>query len=211
MTDYKDNSQRSRDEKVAAASKAERKVEKVVSGETKRREKKRASKVADSFLQNDVRSVWYYIVDDILIPAAKRTITDTFHNFVDMMIYGEAGGHGRDARNGSSTRAAYYAYYDDRRGGRRESTSGRMRSKSTYAFDDVTYSNRGDCELVLDRMDEIIQDTGAVSVAEFLELSGYDPEHTDWKYGWDSLRGAIPKRLPGGDWMIMMPKATLID
>lgn len=211
MAEYKANSQRSREEKREAAPKEERKVEKVVSGETKRRKKNGLSKAADSFLQNDVHSVWGYLVEEILIPAAKRTLTDTFHNFVDMMIYGEARGGGRDPRNGSSTRAAYYSYYDDRKGGGRERASGRARSRSTYAFDDVTYSNRGDCELVLDRMDEIIQDTGAVSVAEFLELSGYDPEHTDWKYGWDSLRGAVPKKLPNDDWIIMMPKATLID
>lgn len=208
MAEYKDNSHRAREEKREEP-KEEKKVEKVVSGTTKRRKKTGLNKAADSFLQNDVHSVWGYLVEEILIPAAKRTLTDTFHNFVDMMIYGEAKGT-RDPRNGGSTRAAYYTFYDDRRGGSRERAVSRSRSRSSYGFDDVLFDSRGDCEAVLDRMDEIIQDTGAVSVAEYLELAGYDPEHTDWKYGWDSLRGATPKRVSDG-YIITMPRASLID
>ena len=206
MAEYKANSQRAREEKQEAPQ--EKKVEKVVSGTTKRRRKSGLAKMSDTFLQNDVRSVWSYVVEEILIPAAKRTVTEAFHNSVDMMVYGEV--RGRREGSSGSTRAAYYSFYDDKRGGNRERSAGRARSRSAYGFDDILFASQGDCIMVLDRMDEIIQDTGAVSVAEYLELAGYDPEHTDWKYGWDSLRGAVPKRVSDG-YIITMPRATMIN
>ena len=207
MAEYKANSQRAREEKQEPQQ--EKKVEKVVSSTTKRRRKSGLAKMSDTFLQNDVHSVWSYVVDEILIPAAKRTITEAFHNSVDMMVYGEVRGGRREGGSGS-TRAAYYTFYDDKHGGNRERSAGRHRSRSAYGFDDILFASQGDCLMVLDRMDEIIQDTGAVSVAEYLELAGYDPEHTDWKYGWDSLRGAVPKRVSDG-YIITMPRATMIN
>lgn len=206
MEEYKSNSQRSREEKRDAPQ--EKKVEKVISGTTKRRKKNGFVKLADTFLQNDVHSVWDYVIDEILIPAAKRTFTDAVHNSVDMLIHGET--RSRDSGRGSSTRAAYYSYYDTKSDRRSSRVSTRPRSRSSYGFDDVVFDNRGDCEEVLDRMDEIIQASGVVSVAEYLEMAGYDPDPPDWKYGWDSLRGAVIRRVAEG-YMISMPRAGLID
>lgn len=207
MEEYKPNSRRSREAAVQEAPK-EKRVEKVVSGSTKRKKKNGFVKMADAFFQNDIRTVVSYVVDEILIPAAKRTVVDSIINSANMMVYGEI--RDRDSRRPTNaSRVNYRSYYDDRREPVRTG-SGYVRPRNSYAPDDIIFDNRGDCEEMLDRMDEMIQQGMIVSVADFLDMAGEVPSHIDYKYGWESLRGATPKRVAEG-WIIMMPRTVPIN
>ena len=203
--DYKPNSNRYKKEQNNAP--AERKkVEKVVTGKVRTKKKSEISKLKDTFISEDVSNVKSYIVMDVLIPAAKKAISDIVRDGIDMILYGDT--HGR--RGGSSSGASYVSYRSysdrDRRDDRRESS----RTRVGYDYDDIILESRVEAEEVLQRMDELIETYGIVSVADLYDLVGKSCNYTDNKYGWTNIRNAEPVRVRDG-YLLKMPKAGPIN
>ena len=201
--DYKPNSNRYKKEQSNAL--AERKkIEKVVTGKVKTKKKSEISKLKDTFISEDVSNVKSYIVMDVLIPAAKKAISDIVRDGIDMILYG-------DTRSGRSSSGASYVSYRsysdrDRRDTRRESS----RTRVGYDYDDIILESRVEAEEVLRRMDELIETYGIVSVADLYDLVGKSCNYTDNKYGWINIRNAEPVRVRDG-YLLKMPKAGPID
>ena len=57
-----------------------------------------------------------------------------------------------------------------------------------YVADEIIVSTRKEGEAVLDELEDILREYGQVSVADFYELVGIQPEYTDNKRGWKELR-----------------------
>ena len=57
-----------------------------------------------------------------------------------------------------------------------------------YVADEIIVSTRKEGEAVLDELEDILRKYGQVSVADFYELVGIQPEYTDNKRGWKELR-----------------------
>ena len=201
--DYKPNSNRYKKEQSNAL--AERKkIEKVVTGKVKTKKKSEIRKLKDTFISEDVSNVKSYIVMDVLIPAAKKAISDIVRDGIDMILYG-------DTRSGRSSSGASYVSYRsysdrDRRDTRRESS----RTRVGYDYDDIILESRAEAEEVLRRMDELIETYGIVSVADLYDLVGKSCNYTDNKYGWTNIRNAEPVRVRDG-YLLKMPKAGPID
>ena len=203
--DYKPNSNRYKKEQNNAP--AERKkVEKVVTGKVRTKKKSEISKLKDTFISEDVSNVKSYIVMDVLIPAAKKAISDIVRDGIDMILYGDT----RGRRGGSSSGASYVSYRSysdrDRRDDRRESS----RTRVGYDYDDIILESRVEAEEVLQRMDELIETYGIVSVADLYDLVGKSCNYTDNKYGWTNIRNAEPVRVRDG-YLLKMPKAGPIN
>lgn len=200
--DYKPNSHKYKKEQQNIP--AERKkVEKVVKGKVKTKKKSELSKVKDMFISEDVSDVKSYIFMDVLIPAAKKAISDIVRDGIDMILYGNT------RRRSSSSGASYVSYRSysdrDRRDDRRES-----RTRTGYDYDDIVLDDRGEAEEVLERMTELIDTYDNVSVADLYDLVGKPCNYTDNKYGWTNLRNAEPIRVKDG-YLLKLPKAGPID
>ena len=74
MENYKPNSHKSKEEQKKTSEK--KKLDKVISGTAKVKKKSKTGKFADMFISEDARNVKSYIVSDVLIPAAKKLISD---------------------------------------------------------------------------------------------------------------------------------------
>ena len=203
--DYKPNSNRYKKEQNNAPAERKR-VEKVVTGKVRTKKKSEISKLKDTFISEDVSNVKSYIVMDVLIPAAKRAISDIVRDGIDMILYGDT----RGRRGGSSSGASYVSYRSysdrDRRDDRRESS----RTRVGYDYDDIILESRVEAEEVLQRMDELIETYGIVSVADLYDLVGKSCNYTDNKYGWINIRNAEPVRVRDG-YLLKMPKAGPIN
>ena len=68
---------------------------------------------------------------------------------------------------------------------------------------------RAEAEEVLDRMSEIIDTYGAVSVADLYDLVDVSGTYTDNNYGWDNLRNAEAVRVRDG-YILKLPKITAL-
>ena len=103
--DCRSNSYRSKE--LAAKNAQHKKVEKIVKGKVKTKKKSEISKFKDVFISEDAKDVKSYIMMDVLIPAAKKAISDIVRDGIDMILYGNTG-HKRSS--GYSSGASYVSY-----------------------------------------------------------------------------------------------------
>ena len=196
---YKPNSHKYKEEQKESSER--KKVEKVITG-TASVKKRKHNKFTEMFISEDVSNVKTYILSDVLVPAAKKLISDIVKDGIEMILYGSTG---REKRS-SGFRADYVSYnrysdrrYDDRRLSDSETRTG-------YRYDDIYLENRGEAEEVLDQMCNIIEEYGMVSVMDLYDLVGVTGQYTDNKYGWTNLRNAEPVRTRDG-YMLKLPRA----
>lgn len=192
--DYKSNSHKSKKE----VKKEEKKIEKVVTGSVKKKKKNKVTKLTSVFLPEDVTSVKDYILQDALIPAVKKFITDS----VDMILYGETG----SKKKRSSSFVSYRDFSDKReRKGYND-----YKSRTMFDYDDIFLESRKDAENVLKQMHDIINDYGILSVADMFDLVGEPANYTMNKYGWHNIDNAEIVHTREG-YKIKMPRALPFD
>ena len=161
MAEYPNNSHSARERTDSTApGKAEKKLEKVVTGAAKTRKKSEARKFVNIFVPEDGENVKSYIMMDVIIPGIKNAIADV----ISIVLFGDSGriGGSRSKRDGRSR----LTYWDDRRDDRRE--YGRPRAAAGFEYDDIIFETRGDAELVLDQLESAIANYG-----QPLWLDGY--------------------------------------
>lgn len=191
-----------------------KKVEKVVTHKVTKRKKSLGKRMSETFLEEDGQNVVQYIVYDILIPAAKDTISDLVKGGIEMLLYGEGGSRDRSTyrdrgRSYSQTRTSYNRMYgnDDRRLSPPRDRS--RRSRMSHDFDDVVLDSREEAKKVLDELNLLIDQYDWASVEDFNDLVGLDSEYTDCRWGWTDLRAAYIERARHGGWIIRLPRAVV--
>lgn len=191
MEEFKSNSHKSKEL-------AQKKVEKVVTGNVRTKKKSDIQKFASIFVPEDVNSVKDYILMDVIVPLIKKAISDT----VEVILYpgGKKGGS-------NASKISYREYYDRDR--RRDYSTPRVRSG--YDFDDIIFDTRGEAEQVLSSMDDLIDVYGTVSVADLYDLAGVTGRnYTDNKYGWTDIRTARVARAREG-YTLELPRALPLN
>ena len=202
MDKYKPNSNKYKEEQMKSSTERQ-KLDKVISGTAKVKKKSAARKFTEVFVSEDASNVKQYIISDVLIPAAKKLISDIVRDGIDMILYGGTNQRGSGSRQ---SRVDYVSYSKNSNVRNASST----RTRNGYNYDDVTLDTRGEAEDVLTRMDELIDMYGVVSVADLYDLVGIAGNYTDNKYGWTNIRNAEPVRVRDG-YMLKLPKALPID
>lgn len=197
MEDYKSNSLKSKE-----ANKEEKKLEKVVSGKVKVKQKGEAQRFAENFISEDAHNVKSYIWGDILVPSIKKIISEIVTNSIDMILYGETGhSHSRSSSNNSgSIKPAYRSFYEQQS---RPVTTYRS---TAYTFNDIEFDTYADADEVLRNMIDIVQEYGIVTIAQMYDLVGLAGVWTDNNYGWTDLRSARIERTRVGTYIIKLPR-----
>ena len=185
------------------------KIEPVVTGPVKVRKKSGFRKFVDDVIAEDMRNVKSYIFSEVVLPAIKSTISDVVSNGIDMVLYGETRGRRSSSSSRGLSRISYRDYYDrDKRD--RDRDREERRRPAGYDFDEIVFDSKGDAEIVLLKMDEVIDRCGVVSVADFHEFAGEPGKWTDNKYGWTDVRDVEPIRTRDG-YILPLPKVRVID
>lgn len=201
MNEFPSNSHKSKEEQ-RLASLEKQKVEKVIRGQAKTKKKTELGKIASNFVSEDFSTIKSYILMDVLIPSAKKAISDIIKNGIDMLLYGGSSGQ---RKTGVSDRVSYRSYYDNNREPSRSYSS----TRSSYDYDEIILDSRGEAEAVLARMDELIDTYRQVTVADMYELVGISCPHTYNNYGWKNIRNAEVVRVRDG-YLIKMPRAEAL-
>ena len=190
-TNYQSNSHKSK--RIAVEDK--KKVDKIVKGKVKTKKK---NGILSSFINDDLQDIKKYIVEDVLIPTIKKTITDVVKNSIDMFFYGEVSRPNRT----NSSRISYSSYYDRDREPRRR--------RNDLLIDDIVLESRSEAEEVLDRLDEMIEEFGMASVLNLYDLIGVTAPFTADKYGWTDIRNATAVRVRDG-YLLKLPRVMPLD
>lgn len=195
----------------------EKKVEKVVIGKVKRQKRSFGKKMAETFLEDNTRSVGDYVFHDVLIPAAKSMICDIigWGGFAEMLLFGSVKGGSRTTRQGGKSFTSYGSFFSGAQGvrGPREQAARREISRvgrARHDFDEIILESRGEAENVLSHLVDMTIDYGQATVADLYDLVDINSDFTDNKYGWTDLRNASVSRVHGG-YLINLPRALPLD
>lgn len=187
------------------------KVEKVIQGEAVKKKKGLGSKIAETFTGDDVQSVGEYVVLEVLIPALKSAISDATSQGVDRILFGDtrrrAGG---GPRVGGYSGRSYTNYSSQRRTAEPEPIRGReisRQGRTTHNFDEIVLSTRGDAEITLERLNDLVDIYGVATVTDFYDLVGITGSYTDDKWGWTDLRDASFTRVRNG-YLLNLPRTV---
>ena len=200
MEEYQSNSHKSR-EKREAATPPPKKVEAVVTGS--RKKQSGFKKLADMFIKEDAHNVGTYILTDVLIPALVKIFFFKQKTAYDMFFYGQAG---RSRRNGGPIRVNYRGRYNGDSDWR-----DRPVARSRFDYDDIEFDSRGDAEMVLDAMRDIIARYDVVTVNDLYDLANLDNPYTMQRYGWINLDSAYVMRNRNNKFVLKLPRPSPID
>lgn len=189
------------------AEKRTKRVEKVIKGKVVKKKKTFFRKLTDTFLGEDVESVSSYLIQDILVPAAKNTLYEMVTGGSWMFLFrGDPRGPVRRDEKRSYVRYDRASYQDDRRERREPSHQNRTR----HNFDDVILSSRADAYDVLDHLVTLVEEYDMASVADFYGMVGMEESYTDRRYGWTNLHNARVVQVREG-WLIDLPRPMPLD
>lgn len=200
MAEYPNNSISAKQSQRNDIDPPEKKVEKVVAGNVKTRKKSEVKKFAGIFVPEDTTSVKSYILMDVVVPGIKNALAEV----VSILLFGEVG---RIGGKKSGSKVSYQRYYDDRREDRRDNS---RRVASGYEYDDIVIESRGEADMVIEQLEEIIATYGVASVADLYDLVGVSGRFTDHKYGWTDIRNAKVVRVRDG-YILQLPRALPIN
>lgn len=217
MPDYQD-ANKGKSEKQQKPDKI---VEKVVTTTVIVQKKTLWRKTKDIFIEADVRGVGRYLVYDVFIPAARNVVVDGVTQGINRMVYGPEAV--RRSRYGMGSRTTYTNYggsplnrgpisarsYPHDPAASRMAPAMAQRRPARLTQDDYILATREEAELVLEKMNDIIDQYDVVSVADLNELVGFESSYVDPKWGWIFL-GDIPIRQVRGGFLIDFPPADPI-
>lgn len=181
----------------------EKKVEKVITGTVVQKKKTLGERMARTFLEDESKNVWSYLLYDVLIPAAKATISDMVSGGVEMLLFGTT--KGKRQSNQNKSYVSYSSYYS-----KPAPQQTRSNIRGRLNFDDIILETRGEAEDVLSHLLDLVENYGVASVADLYELVGITGSFTDNKYGWTNLSTASVSRVRDG-YLLNLPNATPID
>ena len=209
--DYQGNAKR---DKVQPVTSEKKSVERVVKGEVIVQKKSLGRKFRDVFIGADFGSVAHYILTEVLLPAARNTIVDASTKGIERMIYGETATRRRSI--GAGPRVTYNNPINRERGYLPNSPRSmlsmpdRENRSPRHSRDDFILSSREEAELVLERMNDIIDTYEVVSVADLNDLVGFPTSYIDNKWGWIYLGDVQVRQIREG-YLIDLPSAEPIQ
>jgi len=169
--------------------------------------------IAKSFVGDETRNVGLYIINEVLVPAAKSLIQEMVTSGIEMMLFGETSGRNksRDKDHGKSS-ISYGSFYknrdrddDDRRERRRPT------SRDKFDLSEIYFRYGDEASDVLDSLCVLLEEYEQVTVADYFDLAGIDG--ATWahnKYGWEDLRKAHCTHTRNG-YTIILPDPIELD
>lgn len=202
--------------KVPKDKPADKKIEKVVSGEVVQRKKPLGKRFTETFIGgSDARSVWEYILMDVLVPAAKDTVADATSQGIERILFGEARSTSRRTGGRPSNGHVSYNRYSGASTSRHpvmrdEPRQPSRRARASHDFGEIILATRVEAEEVIDRLFDLVSKYESATVADLYELVGVTGHYTDDKWGWFDMRGAGVTRIRNG-YLLDLPKPEHLD
>ncbi len=164
------------------------------------RKKSEVGKLAGLFVAGDIASAKSYIIEDVLIPTIKNAVSEMVRNGIDILLFGDT--RKSNTNRSTASRVSYTNYYNG------NSSSRNSECSSVCNYDDIIFPSRGDAEVVLDGLNDIIQAYGFASVADLYELANITTSnYTYANYGWTEIINVSPARVPEG-YILRLPRVT---
>lgn len=189
----------------------EEKVEPIVKTKVSKRKKSPVSKLAETFIKEDLANVGSFLLFDVLVPAIRDTVVNMITEGVNRVAYGD------DAR--PSYRGSYSGYGSNNRtnySSRSSSYSGNINTRHaskarTKVMDDVLFDFRDEAVEVKSTMESHIYQYGEVSLEKFKRWIGEEDTivYTDRNFGWTDPDAFSIRKIREGYLLILPPLEDL--
>jgi hypothetical protein len=205
---------------AATKDKPEKQIKQITVGKVSRRKAPLGKRFMETFGGGDAQGVAVYIVQDVLLPAAKDMVIDAVQQGIERMVLGESRARGRSnfRPGGSSGYTSYNRIGGGNPNNRRDRDRDReeprrdisQRGRATHNFDEIVLDSRAEAEATIDQLIMIIDEYEIVTVADLYGMIGITEDYPDAKWGWTSLAGARAVRLKNG-YLLDLPKPEYIN
>jgi len=188
-------------------------VERVTSAEAVRRKRGLGRQFKETFIGGSGRGAVEYMVTEVVVPAVRDTMAEALQTGIEKLIYGDT----RPRRGPSAPPGGSSGYVNYQRISATPTVKPpqpRMlsrRSRTRQDFGEIVIASRVEADEVIERMFDILSRYGSVTVADLYELTGIASSHTDYKWGWNELRGAKAVRLRDGNFLLDLPEPEMLD
>ncbi|MBQ8237879.1 MAG: hypothetical protein IJZ39_07025 [Oscillospiraceae bacterium] len=207
MDELKPNSDRYR-EGLSETPATQKRVTKVVSGNTQVRSSNTLVKLTDIFLAGDMAMVKDHLFREHFVPKFKNFLYEGVIAAARLLVYGEAGRVDTKATPGS--KIEYRSYYDNNT--KPVTAPAASVSKNVYDYGYIMFEDKADAVEALVQMRDILERYPTVSVADLKEIAKITPASTDYNYGWIDLSSAdVVYRPLDNRYVIKLPKALPLD
>ena len=158
-----------------------------------------AKKVVGEIIREDARSVGETVLWDVIIPTVKNLISDTVTRGIESMLYGG------DSRPRSRSSYSDYSGYSRPKGTRDRPAERRERRSARHAEperNEIIFDTRSDANDVIDRMSDLIDQYGQVSLADLNALIGASSNFIDDNWGWTDMGSFDVRQVRDGFMLI---------
>lgn len=209
MPDYAGNSRAGKE--TGKTEQVKKKVERVVTTEVVVPKKSLGRKIKDLFIEADFKSVIRYVAADILIPSARDMIVKASTQGIERAIYGDDPRR-RRPMYGPMSNGPRVTYNNpiNRTGQLAPPRSPVLGSRTRHATSDILLSSRAEAELVLERLNDLIDTYEVASLHDLHELVGLPTNHVDNSWGWVFL-GDTQIRQNRDGYLLDLPPAEPIN
>ncbi len=166
---------------------------------------------------NTANQIKSYLISDVLIPAVKDFVEDSVLAILDNVLHPDTSNVNYPKRSGLPRNNNERIRYDQvgKRSNLRSVGVSDSR-KSPEDYNNLVYASRGEAEVTLRRLYDIISEFGVASVYDYYKLNGVTGEWSTDKYGWDIDSFPDPRsfgkvrHVPGG-YSIILPRVSVIE
>lgn len=175
------------------------KIEKIADGKEKKKD--------GGFFAAAVKDVGLYVLNEVLVPAVKNTISEIVTSGINMLLF-NGDNVAQSRRQNTRPKVSYNNIYSN--GYSRSMTNYSLRERRSDRTMDIEFSDPRDANAVLDRMYELLDRYGHVTVSDLYQLVGIDTNYTDKKWGWRDLSDASVKRGGNNLYILCLPDSEAI-
>lgn len=166
---------------------------------------KKRTRLSEVFTAEDTGSVASFVFTRLVIPRLQVLAVDTINAVARAIFLGERTSEPSRKKPGGYT--SYQGYYEGNKAKPKLSSS--KKTSGSYQFQEVIVDSYGDAQLILDKLDEILESQGYVTVSDLYEAADLPCPFTGNYYGWDNISAARITTDSDG-YLIEMPQATAL-
>lgn len=178
-------------------------------GKVKVEKSSEAKKFLSTFFSSSLKDAFTNTFTNVFVPYVKDMVCKIGTNTINFWVNGDKAGGTQQA---GPNRISYWSGYANRNayGGYSQPPVSRV-SNSVYTMDNLCFDNRGDAEIVLEKLKEVLVTYKVASVADLYDMCGEKFNFTDYKYGWRNLDRASIARTNDGRYMLDLPKVVPLE
>lgn len=198
--DYQGNARKDKEPK------AEKVIEKVVTGEVVQKPKSIGHKFKDIFFGGDFKLAMRFVSSEVLLPALRNLMVDSVTKGAERLVYGES-----SYRRPRPYDPRPIVQYNNPLAIRRDPRMPNIPEQGPRAYrptrrdaNDIILTSREEAELVVERLIDIIDKYDVASLADLNELLGLPTQHVDNKWGWTYLNNVEIRQIRNG-YLIDLP------